>query len=70
MQELNEPELDCLKTIANNQSSVNTTCAEHTIHRLESLGLIEQAPRIWLPLEMMRMTYRLTPAGQAVLRQR
>lgn len=70
MTELDPPELDCLETIARGLSDMTRPCADHTLQRLLSRGLIEPAPGIWLPLEMKRDSYRLTAAGRAVLQNR
>jgi hypothetical protein len=69
MTTLNASELDCLKSIANEQPNTTPPCAEHILQRLVSLGLIEQTTNNWLPLEMMRVTYRLTTAGSTYLSQ-
>jgi DNA-binding PadR family transcriptional regulator len=60
-------EMDCLEKIAQDQSGAIPPCAGNTLLHLESLGLIEKSPRIWLPFQLIRNTYRLTPAGRAVL---
>ena len=69
MTELNQLELNCLKKIANGSSSITSPCADHVLHRLLSLGLIEYGPRIRLPLEMMHSEYRLTPSGRTTLQR-
>lgn len=67
MEELDKHELDCLRKVASVYSNVISPCAHDILHRLESLGLIEQAPNIYLPLELLHTSYRLTHAGKAVL---
>jgi len=69
---MNKPdahELDCLTKIASAHSNIVPPCAHDVLHRLESLGLIEQAPGIGMPLEMAHTSYRLTHAGRVLLRQ-
>jgi hypothetical protein len=68
MKELSNVELDCLQTIANGYSNVITPCADSVLNHLVSLGLIEQRPNIWLPLEMMHVTYHVTAAGRNYLK--
>jgi len=65
----NELELDCLKKIANDPPGTLSPCAEHIVRQLRSLGLIEQASRIKIPLEITRTIYRLTAKGHTVLRR-
>ena len=67
MRELAAEELECLKRIAAGRSGVTTPCPEYLLSRLLAAGLIEQAPRIMLPLPLIRTTYRLTHAGEAAL---
>jgi len=67
MKEPEDHEIDCLERIAHEQSGVIPPCAGNTLLQLETLGLIEKSPRIWLASQLIRSTYRLTPAGQAVL---
>jgi len=69
---MNEPEdheIDCLERIMQEQSGVIPPCAGNILLHLESLGLIEKSPRIWLASQLIRSNYRLTPAGQAVLQK-
>ncbi len=68
MQELSQFELDGLEEVSRGSIGVNT--ADHVLQRLLSLGLIEQVQQLWLPLEMKRTTYRITPAGRDVLKAR
>ncbi len=68
MQELSHFELDRLEEVSRGSIGVNT--ADHVLQRLLSLGLIEQVQQLWLPLEMKRTTYRITPAGRDVLKAR
>jgi DNA-binding PadR family transcriptional regulator len=67
MKEPENHELDCLERIAYEPSGVIPPCPGNTLLHLESLGLIEKSPRIWLASQLIRNTYRLTPAGEAVL---
>jgi hypothetical protein len=70
MTTLNDQELNCLRKIANGQSSdILPACADHTLKRLVSLGLLEYSPATRLPLEMMQHTHRLTSAGFDALKQ-
>jgi hypothetical protein len=67
MKEPERHEIECLEMIAQEQSGAIPPCDGKTILHLESLGLIEKSPRIWLASQLIRNTYRLTPAGQAAL---
>lgn len=67
MKALNKFELDCLRMIASELSGELLPCAYDVIQRLESLGLVERVPGVWLPLEMKRTGYRITAAGREVL---
>jgi hypothetical protein len=67
MTKLTQLELDCLKKIANGSSTVTSPCADHILKNLLTFGLIEQGPRIWLPIEMIHTEYQLTPAGRRAL---
>jgi len=69
MKELSNAELDCLRSIAKGYSDVISPCADNVLKHLLSLGLIEQRPKIWLPLEMMRVTYHVTSAGNKYLKK-
>lgn len=70
MKEINEEELNCLKKIANGRLGVTSPCSEHTLKTLLAMGLIEEGPRIWLPLEMKQIDYHVTAAGKLYLRNR
>jgi hypothetical protein len=67
--ELTKADLDCLQKIGGYHSIITSPCSEHVLQHLLSLGLIEQCPHISLPLEMMRITYQVTPAGRKYLKQ-
>ena len=67
MQTLSQHELDCLRRIAQFDSNPSSSCPDHILHRLLLLGLIELAPLLWLPLEMKRDYYRLTPLGHQII---
>jgi DNA-binding PadR family transcriptional regulator len=67
MKEPDSHEMDCLERLAHDQSGVIPPCAGNLLLQLESLGLIEKSPRIWLATQLIRNTYRLTPAGRALL---
>ncbi|WP_428606829.1 hypothetical protein [Sedimenticola sp.] len=69
MEQIGDQALRCLKTIAAGNSRVLTPCLPEVLHHLEILGLIVSEPQRRLPLEMSRLLYRLTPAGERVLRQ-
>ena len=67
MKELSRAELDCLRNIAAGYSEVISPCADNVLKHLLSLGLIDQSPKVWLPLEMMRVTYDVTRIGRIYL---
>lgn len=67
MNELSDTELNCLRSVAEGYSDVISSCADNVLKRLITLQLIEQRPRIWLPLEMMRVSYHITTAGRNYL---
>ncbi len=67
MTTLDASELACLARIANGQPNAAPDCAGDILARLEALGLIERVPGVWLPLEMLHVSYRLTAAGQTTL---
>jgi len=69
MIELNQLELGCLEKVASGSYRITVPCAVHILNRLLSLGLIEQGPRICLPLEMTHNEYRLTPSGISALKR-
>jgi hypothetical protein len=64
---LSESEQACLKSIARGSPAIGADCSGHTLQLLESLELIEKAPRIWLPWLLERNSYRLTAQGRRVL---
>ncbi|HUT42008.1 MAG TPA: hypothetical protein VM011_11765 [Gammaproteobacteria bacterium] len=70
MKELNEHELECLRKIAKGKTELISPCATNILERLITAGLVERAPHIWLPAQVIRMSYRLTPAGEAALCRR
>jgi len=68
MLNLSATERECLKRLA--QSGTRLTInsdIEHAMLHLESLGLVERVPQLWLPIEMMRMSYRLTAKGRSLV---
>lgn len=68
MTDLNQSELECLKKIASGESSeVLPVCPDCVLARLLSLGFIEYGPRLRLPLEMTRPTYKITSSGYKLL---
>ena len=67
MKELSRAELDCLRSIAAGYSEIIYPCTDNILEHLLSLGLIEQSPKVWLPLEMMRITYEVTRIGRNYL---
>ncbi len=70
MTQLNQSELECLRKIANGQSSnVMSVCASDILANLVSRGLIEYGPAMRLPLEMAIPCYKVTSSGYAVLRR-
>jgi len=70
VKDLDPAAIDCLRRIAQGQPYGSTPCAAQLLTRLESLQLIERAPRLWLPWELGRYGYRLTPLGETVLQRR
>lgn len=70
MKELNEHELECLRKIATGKTDFISPCATHILEQLVKAGLVERAPHIWLPAQVIRMSYRLTSAGEAELFRR
>jgi len=67
MIQLDEQELRCLKAIANGSSIIVLHCKAPVLEKLIGLGLVEQTPGRRLPMEMVRLVYRLTAAGQSML---
>lgn len=67
MKELTNAELDCLRKVADGYPSIISPCEDNVLKHLLSLGLIEQRPDIWLPLEMMHVTYHVTRIGRNYL---
>ena len=65
---LSATERECLARLARSGSRLTINSdIEHAMLHLESLGLVERVPQLWLPLEMIRMSYRITPKGRALL---
>lgn len=60
-------QLACLKRIASGRSGALNPCDAHMLALLLEAGYIERAPRIWLPIQPVRMIYRLTPLGESAL---
>ena len=69
MSGINDQELDCLRKIAHNPADLTPPCASPILEHLLALGFIEQSPGICLPLEMTRVTYHITVAGQTILKR-
>lgn len=67
MRNLEAAEFDCLRKLAESTTDAIPDCAGNILAELESLGLIERVPGVWLPLEMKHTGYRLTGAGRATL---
>jgi len=70
VKELNEHELECLRKIAKGNTDLISPCATHILEQLIKAELVERAPHIWLPVQVVRMSYRLTTAGEAALCRR
>jgi len=70
MKDLDEAELACLRKIARGRTDGISPCAAHILGHLMEAGLVERAPHIWLPVQLVRISYRLTAAGEAVLHGR
>ena len=64
--DFNDRARECLAWFYSGQPTGFPTCAEDVIKRLLRLALIEESPDTWLPLELMRSSYRVTPAGKVV----
>lgn len=65
---LSATERECLRRLAQAGSRLTISSdIEHALLHLESLGLVERVPQLWLPLEMIRMSYRLTPKGRSLV---
>jgi hypothetical protein len=58
---------ECLRRIAQGQDSRVYPCDVHVLALLLEAGPIERMPRIWLPLQPVRMSYRVTPLGEQTL---
>ena len=69
MKEPDNQEMDCLEMLAHDQPGAIPPCAGNMLLHLESLGLIEKSPRIWLASQLIRNTYRITLAGRALLQK-
>lgn len=69
MQNLSARELDCLRKIAQGGHGVFQPCPEDVIKRLLVLRLVEYGPQLRVPLELSRKRYRLTHAGETLLRK-
>lgn len=67
MIQLDEQELRCLKAIANGSLIIVLPCKAPVLEKLIGLGLVEQTPGRRLPMEMVRLVYQLTAAGQSML---
>ena len=66
---LNQYEMDCLRRISAQSSDSVAPCSEAIIQRLLTSGLIEISSTVRLPLEMSRLTYRITPLGSKLLKE-
>jgi hypothetical protein len=62
--------MECLRRIASGRVDALPPCERHVLEQLQQAGLIERAPYIWLPVQLIRMTYRLTPLGKNMLHDR
>lgn len=69
MTDINQYELDCLKRISAQPCSSVAPCAGTVLQHLLISGLIEQCPTTSLPLEMSRLTYRITPLGSNLIKE-
>lgn len=65
--ELDEAEMRCLKAISMGSSTVLLPCGVRVLRRLVDLGLVEYEPGRRLPLEMVQLACRLTPAGVSMI---
>ena len=64
---LDNRELDCLQRIATDPAGRAAACPWYVLETLLALGLIERNARVMLPLPLLRHSFRLTHAGQALL---
>lgn len=58
--------LRCLACLADGlvHAELPAACPESVLRDLLDRGLVETVPGPWLPLEMKRIHYRLTPRGR------
>ena len=67
MQPLSHSELNCLRAISQCGDITPQAYFEPDLLRLIELGLVEKVSLMWLPLEMKRDHYQLTPLGHQVI---
>ena len=70
--QLDKSACDCLEYISHHRVQTSNLayhpgCNIQIVQHLESLGLIERAYDLLLPLEMARMYYRVTVSGTRVM---
>jgi len=70
MKDLNEAGLAYLRSIARGRTDGISPCTAHIPGHLMEAGHVERASRIRLPVQLVRISYPLTAAGEAVLRGR
>jgi DNA-binding MarR family transcriptional regulator len=67
--QLEPAEVQCLRRIAQELHGELLPCASPVLQRLLSKGFVERQPRLHAPLEWSGAVYRITTAGERVLRQ-
>lgn len=63
-------QLECLRRIASSRFRGSPPCDMQILEQLLRDGLVERTPFVWMPVQLIRMTYRLTPRGERMLRGR
>jgi len=69
MGRLTPRERECLSHLAGKACEPRRDCDEESLRHLLSLGLIEEATEVRVPLPMFRRSFHLTVAGRAALEQ-
>jgi hypothetical protein len=67
LQPLSHSELNCLRGISQCGDISPQTYIDPELLRLIELRLIEKVSLVWLPLEMQRDHYELTPLGHQMI---
>ena len=69
MSQLTARERECLAHLAGKACEPPRNCDEEALRHLLSVGLIEEAAEVRVPLPMFRRSFHLTVAGRAALEQ-